>query len=708
MGTGAWETAVAPAPGRLARRWILILCIALLAVAAGLGLGEWARAAGLSWFVVYGAALSPPVLALCSLVTMALRAERECRRTEQRLRHMQAVVEQSPSAVIITDRTGRIEYVNPAFTENTGYTAQEALGRTPAILKSERTPTEVYRQMWHTIRAGRIWRGVLQNRRKDGTLYWDALSIAPLRGRGGAVDHFVAVQTNISAQIETEAQLSQARSLHQAVVNAAAEGIVTFDAEHRITSMNPAALSMFARREDAFPALRIEDLFDADSLQAAGWGRWLQDSAEGVLNAEVEAIRGDGKRFPAELTVSRFVLGEGRSFVAMVRDITTRKRMEAELRKERNFVSAVLMTSGALIVVLDRGGRIRRFNRACERTTGFSAPEVQGKVFWELFLDGHEREAIRAAVTEATIRNFPCEFETYCRTRQGERRLVSWHGTAMGAEEGRVDFVVLTGMDVTEKRRAEEQARIQAALLSHMDRLSLVGEMAATLAHELNQPLTSIYAYATACQRLLKEGRSEDPRFGEALEDIARMAQHAGDIIRRIRDFLRRKGPERREIVIGDVVEQALEIIRPLARRHGVGVEVALPSEPVHVWADAVQLQQVLVNLMRNAVEAMMQVRGERVMSVVVSVDTEREELLVTIRDTGPGLKEEDVDRVLAPFYTDKEEGLGMGLAISRSIIESHGGRLWAEASPEGGVFRFALPLNGTQSGSTDGGACKS
>ncbi len=669
-----------------------MLCVAGLALGAGLGVGEWMRAAGRPWWLVYVTALAPPLLVLCSIAGMAARDARACRRTEEWLRTMQAVVEQSPSAVILTDENGTIQYVNAAFTANSGYAADEAVGRTPAILKSEGTPAEVYRQMWHTIRSGRVWRGVLRNRRKDGTLYWDAVSIAPLRDENGRVVRYVGVQTNITSQIETEAELGEARRLYQAVVQAAAEGILTFDAQHRVTSLNPAAQRMFGRVPDQ---LTVEALFDVETLRQAGWEAWLQDSGAGGFNAQTEACRADGTRFAAEVSISRFHLGGRESFVAVVRDVSERRRMEAELREERNFVSAVLTSCGALIVVLDREGRIRRFNRACELVTGFLARDVEGRLFWDLFLSGHEREAVRAAVTEGTIRNFPCEFETYCHTRGGHRRLVAWHGTAISDPQGRVDYVVLTGTDVTEKRQAEEQARMQAALLSHMDRLSLMGEMAATLAHELNQPLTSIYAYATACLRMLEEGRSDDPRFRAALADAASMAQQAGSIIRHIRDFLRRRGPERRETSVGEVIEQALEIVRPLARRHGVAIEVDLPREPVRVWADAIQLQQVLINLMRNAVEAMMEVSGQRVLGILVSVDAQGEELRVTVRDTGPGLGEADVDRVFAPFYTEKADGLGMGLAISRSIIESHGGRLWAEASPHGGVFHFALPLNG-------------
>lgn len=675
------------------RRWIAAVCAAALAVAVGLVLGEWARRAGLPWPAVYAVALAVPVAALCVLLAASLRAERSCRRAVDRLRYMQAVVEQSPSAVIVTDREGVIEYVNPAFTENTGYTQEEALGRTPALLRSESTPADVYRQMWRTILSGKVWRGVLQNRRKDGGLYWDALSIAPLRAPGGRIQRFVAVQTNITAQIETEAQLSEARRLYQAVVGAAAEGIVTFDGRQRVTSMNPAALRMFGRSGAEVAGLHLGDLLDLEALGRAGWNSWMQGQGDAVFHAEVQAVRTDGSPFPAELAMSRFHVSGRECFVTVVRDVAERRRMEAELRAERNFVSAVLMTSGALIVVLDRKGRIRRFNRACEQATGFPAAEVEGRIFWDLFLEAHEREVVQAAVTEATIRHFPCEFETWCRVRGGGRRLVAWHGTAMTDAEGRVDYVVLTGTDVTEKRRAEEQARLQEALLSHMDRLSLMGEMAATLAHELNQPLTAIYAYATACLRMLDEGRVRDARIREALEDTARLAQQAGDIIRHMRGFLRRRGPERRRVRLDDVIEQSLEIVRPLARRHDVAIEVTLPGVPVEVWADAIQLQQVLVNLMRNAVEAMMEVEGARALEIVVGMDEARRETVVTVRDTGPGLEKDAVDKVLAPFYTDKPEGLGMGLAISRSIVESHGGRLWAEASGQGGVFRFALPL---------------
>jgi PAS domain S-box-containing protein len=622
-----------------------------------------------------------------------------CKALEVRLDLFSQVVEQSPHSIIITDIQGRIEYVNPSFTRISGYSADEAVGRTPSLIKSQITPRSVHVGLWRTIGAGATWRGELCNKTKDGDHYWDEVVISPIQDAQGRVVRYLAIQTNITARKATEEQLRESEARTRAIVEAAAEGIFTLDGAGAICSFNRAAERTFAYGAEEVIGQGIDRLLSATGPQeTAGFLQYLRSRDTRLFEGGREFVgtRKDGSRFSVEVTVSEFHDGVGPYYAAIARDITERKRMETALREERNFVSTILATSAAHIVVLDARGRIVRFNRACEEATGYRLDEVKGEVFWERFLLPVERAPVSAAFGSPRAGQFPNQFESYLLTRGGERRLISWNNTAVFDRDGNVEYIVGTGIDITEQRRAQAQAQAHQASLAHMDRLSLMGEMATGLAHELNQPLTSIYAYAQGCLRMLHGGDAGSERIENALQQIARLAEQAGGIIRRLRDFVRRRGTKRISVDVGRLIEEAIEFIKTESRERGVTIELDLSVRLPQVLADPVQIEQVVLNLMRNAIEAMMLVgTGERVLGISAS-PVETGDVLITVEDTGPGLDKAQIDQIFDAFHTTKAEGMGMGLAISRSIVESHGGRLWAEAGGKGGaVFRFTLPAIG-------------
>jgi two-component system sensor kinase FixL len=622
-----------------------------------------------------------------------------CGDLEVRLDMFSQVVEQSPNSIIITDVQGRIEYVNSSFTRISGYSAREAVGRNPSLIKSQVTPTAVYAGLWRTIVSGATWRGELCNRKRDGSHYWDEVVISPIRDARGRVVRYLAIQTDITSRKETEERLRESEARTRAIVEAAAEGIFTLDGAGVIRSFNPAAERIFGYAAAEIIGQAIDRLLSGAGAQdTAGFLARLGSRDVRLFEGgrEFMGIRKDGSRFSVEVTVSEFHDGVGPYYAAIARDITERKRMETALREERNFVSTILASSAAHIVVLDAKGRIVRFNRACEETTGYHLDEVKGEVFWERFLLPEERAPLGAAFASPQAGQFPNQFESYLLTRDGEQRLISWNNTAMFDRDGTVEYIVGTGIDITEQRGAQAQAQAHQANLAHMDRLSLMGEMATGLAHELNQPLTSIYAYAQACLRMLHGGDAGSERVEHALQQIARLAEQAGGIIRRLRDFVSRRGMKWVSVDLGGLIEEAIEFIKPESRERGVTIELDLSARLPQVLADPVQIEQVVLNLMRNAIEAMTLAGTEaRVLSISAS-PVDNGGVLITVEDTGPGLGKAQIDRIFDAFHTTKADGMGMGLAISRSIVESHGGRLWAQAGGKGGaVFRFTLPASG-------------
>jgi C4-dicarboxylate-specific signal transduction histidine kinase len=248
--------------------------------------------------------------------------------------------------------------------------------------------------------------------------------------------------------------------------------------------------------------------------------------------------------------------------------------------------------------------------------------------------------------------------------------------------------------DITERKRTEELLSQRQEELAHVVRLSTAGEMATGLAHELNQPLYSIANYARGCIHRLNTSSMDSNEFQEVAEEIAAEAERAAEIVRRLRQMVQKRQPVRSAIGVNQTIDEACALCRFELHRANVCREEELDPSLPYVLGDEIQLQQVLVNLLRNAVAAMRDTpQGERVLRVVTG-QHDPTSVRVSVADTGCGIPEKDLERIFDAFYTTSSSGMGMGLAISRSIIESHGGRIWATNNARrGATFHFTLPV---------------
>jgi two-component system sensor kinase FixL len=259
----------------------------------------------------------------------------------------------------------------------------------------------------------------------------------------------------------------------------------------------------------------------------------------------------------------------------------------------------------------------------------------------------------------------------------------------------RGDRRLFTGFvrDLTERQTAEKRVQELQSELSHISRLTEMGQMASGLAHELNQPLTAAANYLQALRRLVGRG---DPASLEramgAAESAVGQVQRAGEIIRRLRAFVKKSEPERHAENLLTLIEEASSLALIGARERGVRVRFRTAAELPQVLVDKVQIQQVLVNLVRNAVEAM---EASPRREIVLAIEPKKDQFVeIAVIDTGPGLAPEIAARLFEPFVTTKAQGMGVGLSICRAIVEAHGGRLWDETNPEGGtIFRFTVPV---------------
>jgi len=279
--------------------------------------------------------------------------------------------------------------------------------------------------------------------------------------------------------------------------------------------------------------------------------------------------------------------------------------------------------------------------------------------------------------------------------RDGTHKHLHHLAQAVFGPDGRVQRDVGTIHDITDRRRAEDDARVLQERLTHFSRLSTMGEMAAGLAHEINQPLSAIATYARACQRLIAQPDSDASDVVAALEQINAQALRAGEVIRRLRNFVKNREVKREPVDCARLLEDLSTLAETDARLHNIRLRLDCVESLPTVYADPIQLQQVVLNLVRNAIDAMADApedRREVVLSTRLDADGEVE---VTVADRGTGLAPEATEHLFNPFFTTKASGTGLGLAISRSIVRAHGGRLWHTPNDGCGVkFHFTLPVS--------------
>ena len=425
--------------------------------------------------------------------------------------------------------------------------------------------------------------------------------------------------------------------------------------------------------------------------------------ARGEWQGELRRRHRDG----TELVVSshwalrRNADGEPLAVVEVCTDITALRRAEGALRRSRDLLASVLDGSADPIFAKDAEGRFALLNRPAAALLGVPVEAAIGRRAAE-FLPPAAAVALEKADREVMASGETRALEDEVAAPGGERRVLLTTKAAWRDAEGRTVGVIGVARDITERRRAEalvearrrELERLQAELL-HVSRLSEMGAMATALAHELNQPLTAVANFVDAGRRLLAGGvAAPDPERLEAARDAmaeaAEQAVRAGQIVRRLRGFFAQGDAEKRPTDVNALVEEAAALALVGTREQGVEARFDLDPRASPVLADRVQVQQVVVNLVRNAVEAL---RDAPRRGLVVATAAVADAVEVSVADTGPGLPEDVAERLFEPFVSTKRHGMGVGLSLCRSIVEDHGGRLWAEANPGGGAaFRFVLP----------------
>ncbi len=487
-------------------------------------------------------------------------------------------------------------------------------------------------------------------------------------------------------------QLSLARLA--AIIASSEDAIVGKTLEGVVTDWNQAAEKIFGYSASEILGRPISVLLPPG--QENEEREILQRIAKGEQVEHFETRRRckDGQIIDVSVTISPVTDDEGNIVGAskIARDITTAKRAEQLLLEREAHLQSVLDTVPDAMIVIDPRGIIQSFSSTAEKMFGYTAKEAAGR-------------NVSMLMPEPDRGHHDDHLARYMKT--GERHIIGIGRLVIGQRRDGTTFPMelaigevragdqrfFTGFvrDLTEREQTQQKLRELQAELVHMARFTALGEMASTLAHELNQPLTAVASYLNGARRLIDGGKSADlPMARGAIESASAQALRAGQIIRRLREFVARGESDRQTEDIRSLVEEASALALVGAREAGVRFELTVADRIPPVLADKVQVQQVILNLMRNAIEAMHDCPIRLLTVAVFSADADL--VQIDVSDTGSGIAPDILPQLFQPFVTSKPQGMGVGLSISRTIVEAHGGQLWAEGRPGGGtIFHMTL-----------------
>jgi two-component system, LuxR family, sensor kinase FixL len=629
----------------------------------------------------------------------------ERRRIEEALRERANLVDLTHDTVFVRDMSDVITYWNRGAEEQYGWPSTEAVGRVSHHLLRTDFPAPLSEITAELTRMGR-WEGELVHTRRDGTKVVVASRWA-LQFEGENPISLLETNNDITERKRAEEEREQLLAREQAArVEAEA-------AQHRFRDLVNSIDGIVWEAD----AVTFKFLFvskQAERILGYPIERWLSeatfwkdhidpDDREWAVNScatataekrdhdfEYRMIAADGQIVWLRDLVTVVVEGDQATRLRGVMvDITKRKRAEEALRVQASLLNLTHDT----VFVRDMNDLITYWNRGAEELYGWKKEEAIGQVSHQftqtIFPAPLEK------INEELLRTGRWEGELTHTKRDGTQVVVASRWSLQRDEQERPTAILETNNDITERKRAEEALSKAQTELAHITRVMTMGELAASIAHEINQPLAAVVTNGSACIRWLTRSQPDLEEARDAVQRIIRDGKRASEIIARIRALLKRAAANRVPLDINEVIQETMALAGSEAQRRRVSLRTDFAANLPSVLGNRVQLQQVILNLMMNGIEAMSSVSDGSRQLLIKTQSDDSQKVLISVTDSGIGLDPKRAEHLFEAFFTTKTEGMGMGLSISRSIIEAHGGRLWAtpNAGP-GATFQFTVPIS--------------
>ena len=628
----------------------------------------------------------------------------EQKKTEATLRQLSLAVEQSPAYIIITDTSGTIQYVNPKFTQITGYTAEEAIGKNPKILKSGKMNPDAYKQLWATITSGAVWRGEFYNRRKNGELYWEAAQISPITDANGVITSFLSVNEDVTERKRAEEALRQSELQFRLVWEQSADGMRLINEQGVVLRVNEAFCRMVGKRREEIEGKPFTVIY-TEAQQEHILRRYQARFSSRTIGSLFE--RGftlwNGKKVWLEAANSYFeVAGQAPLLLSILRDVTERRKAQESLQKLLNAVEQI----DEVIFMTDSEGIITYVNPAFERVYGFTKEEALGKtprilesgtttteqyeISWQDLLSGKRIQA-----------------ELVNKSKDG--RLISVDTSMNPISDGQGDITgfIAVQNDITERKRMEEERKTLQQQFFQAQKMESIGTLAGGIAHDFYNILGIILGHTS----FIEPGDIDPTTLSTRMAAITKAVQRGANLVRQILTFARKTDAALEPVNVNTTIEELAKMLRetfPKTTEIALHLDKTVPL----ITMDHTQLHQALLNLCVNARDAMNDPSWTAPKGSTLSIKTEMiagdtlrtqfadaegsHYVCIGVSDTGMGMDEATKQRIFEPFFTTKElgRGTGLGLAVVYGVVKSHQGFVDVESQPgRGTTFRLYLPI---------------
>lgn len=624
---------------------------------------------------------------------------------EEELRKLSQAIEQSGSAIIITDLKGKIEFANPEFYKNTGYSPEEIIGGNPNLLKSGFHSPEFYREMWQTISSGEVWRGELVNKKKNGDLYWEAATISPVVNPAGEVTHYVAVKDDITKSKKIEEELTASEKRYRLLFETMKHGVVVHDASGRIIDANPAAERMLG--------LSLEQMQGKTSIDSS-WKTIQEDGTDfpgenhpamivlktgevvtnkvmGVLNPKENAYK-----WLSINAIPQFKEGtqELISIHVTFSDLTSRKEIERKLLESKNRYQEFVEGTSDLITRVTHEGIFEFVNHMSNQIFGLSSEDCIGKYAFD-FVHPDDQET-----TQNWFENVIKNKETFgtIENRQihvnGQSIHMLWMINFIYDETGHLIGANSIGRNISERKLFENE--LKAAQEHAIEANQAKSTFLANMSHELRTPLNAILGFTQILEKQLANRlTSKQSRFFNTLKNSG---NHLLDMVNDILDLSKVEAGkielDLKPFDLGKMITRSRIIVKETAFAQEVLIEENIQPNLGWINGDETRLKQIMYNLLSNAVKFTQ--AGKR---VGIDAASEGDRFIITVWDEGEGIPDEYLNSIFNPFEQvkgskiAKEKGTGLGLAISRRLIEMHHGTITVSSQPgKGSRFTITLP----------------